>query len=722
MPDTNFIFRVRAATTRTSVLVVVFLAALSFAVLAAPANAVQTAGTTSQNSVAGTGALERLIDIEPGTAVQPGTATPVATGLDLTFAMNLGRVPDSRSFADALRISNRDSVPHTIRVSTVGAGLGSIAVVGFTADSNPGDGAGVETIAPGATELMFITTTSASAGFHSGSLRFERVGDERFYRRDRPIQTRQAPAAPSGLTAVSSSGPNQIALNWSAPASTGVAGYNLHRATAAGGPYTKLNASPLATTTYIDTAIAVGTRYWYRVRAVTSGVTPELEGVDSNTASGRVPPTPISASIPVGALNPANCINFATRAATTVRVGLPANTEAGDVLNVEISDGSITVGTTTNVVAAGAQTLNVAGMNATALADGAVTLRAWLTKPNETGAMFIGATSKDTLAEVAGSNIAATALNPINYINIATGVTPGTATGAVALPASSRLTDTVSLRLTMGAFTNTRTAVGLAGAGTQPITGFSTNGWAQGAVAVAARVQDVAGNDSGWINGTPAIRDTVAPAVPTAARILATATNPVDTINIANAAAALVTVTTNGAATSVEARLVRSGVTVIGTTVGTGTVIVPVNATTLADGAAGTVDVTARQLDAAWNPSAWFNGTDALKDTVAPNPPNFNEITFTNRFAFQRDRVQGRNGALGSRDELRIHDYGSGQIFPANGWDVSNNSGSFGRDVISNGDLPRTLGYDIRDSAWNQIARSCRLYTASGTGTATVCP
>lgn len=721
MPDTNGIPRVRAATTRTSVLVVVFLALLCSAVFVTPANALQTARTTAQNSVAATGALERLIDIAPGTAVQPGTTTPIATGLDLTFALNLGRVPDSRTFADALRIINRDTVPHTIRVSTVGAGLGSIASIGFTADSNPADGAGVETIAPGATELMFITTTAAVAGLHSGSLRFERVGDERFYRRDRPIETRQAPGAPT-VSVASASGPNRVVLNWSAPSSTGIGGYNVYRASAAGGPYTKLNPSPIAGTTYTDTSVVVGTRYWYRVRAVASGVSPELEGVDSNTVNGRVPPTPTSVSIPAGASNPAGYINFATRTATTVRVILPANTEAGDVLNVEISGGSVAVGTTINVAVAGAQTINVPGINASAISDGAVTLRAWLTKPNEVGATVTSVAIKDTRAEVSGSNIAATAVNPVNYINIATGVTPGTATGAVVLPASSAVTDTVSLRLTMGATTNTRTAVGLAGAGIQSITGFSTNGWAQGTVTVAARVQDVAGNDSGWINGTPATRDTVAPPAPTAARILATATNPVDTINIANVAAVPVTVTTNGASSFVEARLIRSGVTVIGSIAGTGTLSVPVNATTLADGNAGTVDVTARQLDAAWNPSPWFNGTDARKDTVAPNPPNFSRITFTNRFWFLRDRVTGSNGALGSQDEVRIYDYDSGLMYPTGGWDASNNNGGFGNDQISAGDLPRTLGYDVRDSAWNPIARSCRIYTSNGTGSATTCP
>lgn len=722
MPEGVHIFRRRAAAARTCVLVVLFLAAVVAAWSPTSGFAYQTAQTTAQNSVAGTDALERLIDITPGTALQPGTALPVSGGLDLSFAMDLGRVPDSRTFNDALRITNNDSVPHTIRVTPVGSNLGSISLVRFAVDSNPGDGANTDTIAPGATEILDVLTTTTSAGFESGFLRFEKIGDERFFRRDLPIQTRQAPGAATALTSVSTASPAQVALTWSAPPSTGIAGYSVYRATSAGGPYTRINASIVSGTNYTDSAVVVGTRYWYRVRALASGVTPELEGIDSNTATGRIPPTPIALSIPAGASNPAGYINFATRAAVTVRVGLPAATEAGETLNVEISSGATAVGTTFPIAAGGAQTVDVPGINATALADGPIALRAWLTKPDETGATLTAGATKDTLVEVGGSNIMATAANPVNYINIATGIAPGTATGAVQLLASGMATDTVSIRLTLGASTVTGTAAGLAGAGQRTIAGLSTNGWAQGAVTVAARVQDVAGNDSGWITGTGAIRDTIAPPPPTAARIQATATSPVDTINIANAAASPVTVTTNGAASSVEARLTRSGVSVFGTLAGTGTVVVPVDASTLADGNAGTVAVAARQFDAAGNPSTWFTGTAARKDTVVPNNPNFSRITFTNRFTRQSDRIAGSNGALGSRDEVRIHDYADGADYPAAGWDVSNNNGGFGRDNISNGTIPRTLGYDIRDSAWNQIARICRYYTASGTGAATTCP
>lgn len=708
------------AATRTSVLVVAF-----FALLCATASqglAAQSASTRSVGSTAGTDALERFIDIIPGSAVQPGTATPVASGVDLAFSVDLGRVPDARIFNDAFRITNTDVVAHTIRVVPVGSGLGAISSVAFTNDSNPLDGPTIETIQPGATEILEIATTTSVAGTQAGSLRFTQVGDDRFFRRDLPIQTKQAPGAPTGLAATSTSGPNSIALTWNAPASSGVAGYNVYRASAAGGPYSKINGSLVAATNFNDSTATTGTRYWYLVTAVASGVSPELEGVGSAVVSGRVPPTPVSVSIPAGATNPANYLNSSTAGSATVRVNLPAATEAGDIVNVQLTDGSVTVGASATTTAAGAQTVDVTGVNASTLAEGAVTLRAWITKPNETGASVSGSAVKDTIAAVAGSRIVATASNPVDYINIATGIAPGTATAGVDLPAGGMTTDTVSVRLTMGANTVIGSTAGLAGAGTVLVPGLSTNGWAQGTVTVAARVQDVAGNDSGWIAGTPATRDTIAPPPPTAARILASLVNPIDTINIATAAATNVTVTTNGTASSVEVRLTRGATQVFGTLVGTGTIAVPVNASTLADGGPGTVQVAARQYDLAGNPSSWFVGNAARKDTVLPGLPDFNRIFFDNRWGGRVDRVTGNNGALGARDEVRIHDYADGLDYPAAGWDAANNQGAFGRDNISSGAIPRTLGYDIRDSAWNQIPRVCRYYTGDGYGVATACP
>jgi beta-lactamase superfamily II metal-dependent hydrolase/predicted extracellular nuclease len=70
---------------------------------------------------------------------------------------------------------------------------------------------------------------------------------------------------PTGLVAVVSSG--SVALSWNAVGSA--TSYNLKRATASGGPYSTIN-SPSGTT-YTDTAVTSGTRYFYVVSAVAPG-------------------------------------------------------------------------------------------------------------------------------------------------------------------------------------------------------------------------------------------------------------------------------------------------------------------------------------------------------------------------------------------------------------------------------------------------------------------
>jgi fibronectin type 3 domain-containing protein len=74
-------------------------------------------------------------------------------------------------------------------------------------------------------------------------------------------------------------------LTWTASTST-VSGYNVYRGTQAGGPYTKLNGSLNADTSYVDSTVQSGTIYRYVVTAVNS----------SNTES--TPSTEVSASIP----------------------------------------------------------------------------------------------------------------------------------------------------------------------------------------------------------------------------------------------------------------------------------------------------------------------------------------------------------------------------------------------------------------------------------------
>ena len=62
--------------------------------------------------------------------------------------------------------------------------------------------------------------------------------------------------------------------------------YNVYRAPACPGQFAKLNISPVASTTYLDTSVATGAAYCYQVTAVLNGV----ESTPSNQAIAAIPP------------------------------------------------------------------------------------------------------------------------------------------------------------------------------------------------------------------------------------------------------------------------------------------------------------------------------------------------------------------------------------------------------------------------------------------------
>jgi fibronectin type 3 domain-containing protein len=90
-----------------------------------------------------------------------------------------------------------------------------------------------------------------------------------------------APPAPAGLAAAVSGG--AVSLTWSAAARA--TGYDVHRSTAADGPFTRLTAAAQAATAYTDRAVAAGTTYWYRVTASNAGGT----SAQSAAVSAAVP-------------------------------------------------------------------------------------------------------------------------------------------------------------------------------------------------------------------------------------------------------------------------------------------------------------------------------------------------------------------------------------------------------------------------------------------------
>lgn len=74
------------------------------------------------------------------------------------------------------------------------------------------------------------------------------------------------PAAPTGLAATA--GDLQVILDWNDNVESDLAGYNVYRSMTQGGPYTKINGSPVASSNHMDTAVQGGTTYYYVVTAV----------------------------------------------------------------------------------------------------------------------------------------------------------------------------------------------------------------------------------------------------------------------------------------------------------------------------------------------------------------------------------------------------------------------------------------------------------------------
>jgi Zn-dependent protease len=106
----------------------------------------------------------------------------------------------------------------------------------------------------------------------------------------------QLPSAPLGLNGVA--GNAQVVLSWLAPANEGsspVTGYNLYRASAAGGPFALLAAT--ASPGYTDVGLSNGQSYWYEVSALNSlgegNLTPAMAAIPFTSPSV---PTGLAAS------------------------------------------------------------------------------------------------------------------------------------------------------------------------------------------------------------------------------------------------------------------------------------------------------------------------------------------------------------------------------------------------------------------------------------------
>ncbi len=102
-----------------------------------------------------------------------------------------------------------------------------------------------------------------------------------------------APNAPNAPVADATS--TTVALDWNDVADANLWGYDVYRATVAGGPYTKINASPLPTSDFTDTGRTPGTRYFYVTRTEDLAGNVSVNSIEATSTTIPLNPTNLTA-------------------------------------------------------------------------------------------------------------------------------------------------------------------------------------------------------------------------------------------------------------------------------------------------------------------------------------------------------------------------------------------------------------------------------------------
>jgi centrosomal CEP192-like protein/ASPM-SPD-2-Hydin domain-containing protein/Ig-like domain-containing protein/immunoglobulin I-set domain protein len=269
-------------------------------ITAQPASKTVIAGQTATFSVAATGTAPMTYQWNKGGAAISGAisisyTTPATTMADsgaqftVTVTNSAGK---TASAAATLTVTAATLVLNasqaSLNFSSVNLGGNSILPVTFANGGNSNvtisnvtmSGAGFsangvqfgQILTPGQNATLNVTFTPSATGSASGSVTI----------------TSNATNSPTTVT-LSGTGvqpvSHSVTLTWTASTST-VTGYNVYRSTVSGGPYTKLNLTPVAATTYTDTTVQSGMTYFFVVTSVDSS---GVESANSTEVSATIP-------------------------------------------------------------------------------------------------------------------------------------------------------------------------------------------------------------------------------------------------------------------------------------------------------------------------------------------------------------------------------------------------------------------------------------------------
>lgn len=160
-------------------------------------------------------------------------------------------------------------------VTFTNAGNSNVTISGVSISGAGYAASGVSTgqiLTPGQTVMLNVTFTPSAAGNLTGTATVA-------------SNATNSPASISlsgtGVQSVS----HFVTLSWIASTSV-VSGYNAYRSSVAGGPFSKLNSTPITTTQYTNSSVLGGQTYYY---AVTSLDPNNVESAYSNETSATIP-------------------------------------------------------------------------------------------------------------------------------------------------------------------------------------------------------------------------------------------------------------------------------------------------------------------------------------------------------------------------------------------------------------------------------------------------